>query len=145
MSDDPFNLARFVRAQEDQYGDALDELLSGRKQTHWIWFVFPQHEALGRSSTARLYGLENLQEAIAYWRHPTLGPRLRECVQAMLGLEGKSAPEILGEVDALKLRSCLTLFLAAAPSEPCFRAALDRYYDDKPDPLTLELLRGSAP
>ncbi len=144
MSNDPFNLSRFVVAQEGQYQDAIGELRSGRKQTHWIWFVFPQHRALGRSSIARLYGLQSLQEAIAYWQHPTLGTRLRDCVQAMLALEGKSASEILGEIDALKFRSCLTLFLVAAPMEPCFRAALERYYQGRPDGLTLELVERDA-
>lgn len=144
ISDDPFNLSRFVHAQEGQYLDALEELRAGRKQTHWIWFVFPQHRALGRSDIARLYGLQSIEEAVAYWQHPTLGPRLRECVQAMLDLEGKSAAEVLGEIDALKFRSCATLFAAAAPLEPRFQAALERYYQGRPDSLTLELLRGDA-
>jgi uncharacterized protein (DUF1810 family) len=137
-------LERFVQAQARQYADAIAELRAGRKRTHWIWFVLPQLRALGRSGTARVYGLENLAEAAAFWRHPTLGTRLRECVDAMLSIEGRSAAEVLGEVDAMKFRSCLTLFLAVAPDEHRLRAALDRYYAGRPDPLTLGVLQGRA-
>ncbi|MEJ7138847.1 DUF1810 domain-containing protein [Amphibiibacter pelophylacis] len=145
MPIDSLNFVHFIQAQDFQYQDALDELRAGHKETHWIWFIFPQLKALGRSTMARRYGLENAQEAVAYWAHPILGPRLRECIQTILALEGKSAAEILGDIDALKFRSCLTLFSAALPSEPCFVEALDRYYQGSLDPLTLELLqRGDA-
>lgn len=140
MNDDPFDLARFIRAQDQQYQDALRELRAGRKQSHWIWFVFPQLRALGRSGTARLYGLANVEEAKAYWAHPVLGRRLLDGVAAMLSIPGKSAAAILGDIDALKFRSCLTLFLQAAPGQPELSAALDRLYNGEPDPLTLALL-----
>jgi uncharacterized protein (DUF1810 family) len=142
--DDPFDLARFVQAQERQYPDALDELRSGRKQTHWIWFVFPQLRALGRSGTSRFYGLENALEASAYWDHPILGRRLQESVEALLAIEGRSATEILGSVDALKLRSCLTLFLEVAPTDRSLQAALQRFYGGEPDPLTLSHVRSGT-
>lgn len=137
-------LDRFVQAQEGVYETVLDELRRGSKRTHWIWFVFPQLRALGRSGTARHYGLENLDEAAAYWAHPTLGPRLRECVETMLQVQGKSAVTILGDIDALKFRSCLTLFLAVAPSDRSLQAALARFYAGEPDSLTLDLLRGMS-
>lgn len=142
MPEDAPGLDRFVQAQARQYDDAIAELRAGRKRTHWIWFVLPQLRALGRSGTARLYGLQDLDEAAAYWHHPVLGARLRECVDAMLALEGRSAAEVLGEVDAMKFRSCLTLFLAVAPDDAQLRAALDRYCGGDPDSLTLALLRG---
>ena len=141
MTDDPFNLARFVQAQQRQYQDAIQELRSGRKQSHWIWFVFPQLRALGRSGTAHFFGLENTRQARAYWEHPVLGRRLRECVAALLSINGKSAAEILGETDALKLRSCLTLFLQVAPAQPSLSAALERFYAGELDPLTLGHVR----
>ena len=144
MSDESFDLTRFLEAQKLQFKDAIEELRSGCKHSHWIWFVFPQLRELGRSSTARFYGLENAEEAAAYFRHPTLGSRLRECVEAMLAVEGKSATEILGDVDALKFRSCLTLFLEVAPSDPSLCAALNRFYNGESDPLTLRLLRASS-
>jgi uncharacterized protein (DUF1810 family) len=140
MADDPFDLDRFLRAQSRQYAEALGELRAGRKHTHWVWFVFPQLRALGRSGTAKAYGIADAREAAAYWQHPTLGPRLQECVQALLAVPGCSAVEILGEVDALKLRSCLTLFLHVAPDDAGLRAALQRFHAGAPDPATLALL-----
>jgi uncharacterized protein (DUF1810 family) len=142
MSDDPFDLARFVQAQGPQYADAIAELRAGRKRSHWIWFVFPQLRALGRSGTAQFYGLENTAEAAAYWQHPILGARLRESVAALLQIPARSAVEILGDVDALKVRSCLTLFLQVAPADPGLTAALERFYGGQQDPLTLGLVRG---
>jgi uncharacterized protein (DUF1810 family) len=142
MSDDPFDLARFVQAQGPQDADAIAELRAGRKRSHWIWFVFPQLRALGRSGTAQFYGLENAAEAAAYWRHPILGARLRESVAALLQVPARSAVEILGDVDALKVRSCLTLFLQVAPADPGLTAALERFYGGQQDPLTLGLVRG---
>jgi uncharacterized protein (DUF1810 family) len=138
MSGDPHDLRRFVDAQErsGMYAQALAELRAGQKTTHWIWFVFPQIAGLGRSETARFFALDSLEEAQAYLEHPLLGPRLRECCRALLDVGGKSAREVLGEVDAAKLRSSMTLFARAAPGEPLFRELLDRYYDGEPDAET---------
>jgi uncharacterized protein (DUF1810 family) len=138
---DPFDLARFTQAQDGVWPTVQRELQAGRKQTHWMWFVFPQLAALGRSSTARHYGLLGLEDAMAYLAHPVLGARLREGCQLLLALDGRSATEILGAVDAMKLRSCLTLFAAAAPEEKVFAQCLERYFSGEPDPLTLEQLR----
>lgn len=140
MADDAYDLARFLEAQDRQYDSALEELRRGYKRSHWIWFVLPQLRGLGRSRAAHFYGLEGAREALAYWQHPVLGARLRECIEAMLAVEAKSAAEILGSLDALKFRSCLTLFREAVPAEPLFQAALDCYYGGQPDPLTLSLL-----
>lgn len=138
MTDDPHNLQRFVDAQEREgtYQQALGELRAGRKTSHWIWFVFPQIAGLGSSATARLFAINSIEEARAYLEHPLLGPRLRECSQALLEVSGRSAREILGETDATKLRSSMTLFAGAAPGEPLFREVLDRLYDGKRDEET---------
>jgi uncharacterized protein (DUF1810 family) len=133
------NLDRFVEAQDGAYDDALAELAAGRKRTHWMWFVFPQIAGLGSSPTAQFYAIASLDEARAYLAHPVLGPRLRECAQALLAVEGRSARDILGYPDDLKLRSSMTLFARAADDPALFQAVLDRYYDG-PDPLTLKLL-----
>lgn len=132
-------LDRFVRAQDRQYAQALAELKAGRKTSHWIWFVLPQLRGLGRSAMARDYGLADRAEAQAYLAHALLGARLRECVQAMLAHTGRSAVGILGEIDALKFRSCLTLFDAIS-DERLFRQALDAFYGGEPDAATLALL-----
>lgn len=134
------DLQRFVDAQAGVYPTALGELRAGRKASHWMWFVFPQVEGLGRSPTARFYALAGLDEARAYLAHPVLGPRLRECVAAILALPGDDAHAVFGSPDDLKLRSCLTLFAAAAPDEPAFRAALAKYFAGADDPLTLTRL-----
>lgn len=133
-------LERFVLAQQRDYVRALAELQLGRKTTHWIWYVLPQLRGLGRSAMAWEYGLDGRNEAMAYAAHPLLGPRLLQCVQALLQHEDRSAAQILGEVDALKLRSCLTLFAEVAPHEPCFAQALQRFYGGQVDPATLRLL-----
>jgi uncharacterized protein (DUF1810 family) len=133
------NLDRFVEAQDGVYDDALAELTAGRKRTHWMWFIFPQIAGLGSSATAQRYAIRSLDEARAYLAHPVLGPRLRECAQALLSVPGRSAREILGHPDDLKLRSSMTLFARAADDPAPFEAVLDRYYDG-PDPLTLTLL-----
>ena len=133
------NLDRFVEAQDGAYDDALAELAGGRKRTHWMWFVFPQIAGLGSSPTAQLYAIRSLDEARAYLAHPVLGPRLRECARALLGVDGRSARDILGYPDDLKLRSSMTLFARAADDPELFQAVLDRYYDG-PDPRTLKLL-----
>lgn len=143
MTADRDGLERFVAAQDDgdTYRRALAELRAGRKMSHWMWFVFPQIAGLGRSPTARRFAIADLAEARAYLAHPVLGPRLRTCAQALLEIEGRSAREILGAIDALKLRSSMTLFArAAGPDEPLFAAVLDRYYDGEPDPETVRRL-----
>ena len=135
------NLDRFVEAQAPVYDRALVELKAGRKQSHWMWFVFPQIAGLGRSPMAQHYAIQNLAEARAYLAHPLLGARLRECTQAVLDIEGKSAHDIFGSPDDLKFCSSLTLFAQAAPDEKLFRAALDKYFNGEADPLTVEKLR----
>ncbi|MGZ5215824.1 MAG: DUF1810 domain-containing protein [Caldimonas sp.] len=134
-------LARFVEAQSPVYASVLAELAAGRKTSHWMWFVFPQLKALGRSGTARFYGVEDRAEAAAYWQHPVLGKRLKECTRLVLATQGKTAHDIFGSPDDLKLRSCMTLFGAVAPEEPAFRDVLARFYGGEPDPATLVLLR----
>lgn len=137
-------LERFVSAQDARgtYDAALAELRAGRKTSHWMWFVFPQLAGLGLSETSRRYAISSLDEARAYLAHPVLGPRLQECARALLGLDGRTATEILGPVDALKLRSSLTLFARAAPEDPVFGEVLDRYFDGRPDEATDALLDG---
>ncbi len=132
------DLERFVRAQDGGvYDGALRELRAGAKRGHWMWFVFPQVAGLGRSSTAQHYALSGLAEARAYLAHPVLGPRLVECAQALLELSGRDPVRVLGSVDALKLRSSMTLFEAAAPDERVFGEVLERYYDGERDGATL--------
>ena len=138
MDDDPHDLARFVAAQDDggTYERALAELHGGRKTSHWMWFVFPQIAGLGRSPTAQRYAIGSLEEARAYLVHPVLGPRLRDCATALLEAHDRSAVEILGEVDAAKLRSSMTLFSRAAPEELLFQQVIDRYFDGRRDEAT---------
>jgi len=119
----------------------LAELGSGRKRSHWMWFVFPQLQGLGLSGMAQRYAIGSLEEASAYLAHPVLGPRLRQCCELMLRVPDRSAHEILGSPDDTKFRSCVTLFRVAAPGEPLFQQCLDRYYDGQPDQRTLELLQ----
>ena len=136
------DLERFVTAQDqaDTYDGALRELRAGRKSGHWMWFIFPQLRGLGRSELSRFYGIGSLDEARAYLAHPVLGPRLLACATTVAGLEGTSAVRVLGEVDAAKLRSSMTLFGRADPDQPVFHQVLDRWYDGRADPLTLERL-----
>jgi uncharacterized protein (DUF1810 family) len=136
---DPFDLKRFVDAQARSYVDALAELKRGRKTSHWMWYVFPQISGLGFSPMAQAYAIGSLAEARAYLQHPLLGGRLRACVEALLDQTGRSAHDIMGSPDDLKLRSSLTLFAEAAPDEPLFHRALAQYFDG-PDPRTLERL-----
>lgn len=136
----PYDLQRFLDAQAPQVGDVLAELKRGRKLSHWMWYFFPQLRGLGVSSTAQFYGIESLDEAIAYLDHEVLGPRLCECVALMNTHRNKTAEQILGVVDAMKFRSSLTLFAKASNDEPVFIEALDRYFDGQPDPRTLDLL-----
>jgi uncharacterized protein (DUF1810 family) len=137
---DPFDLDRFVTAQSSQYAQALAELRAGKKVTHWIWYVLPQLRGLGSSSRAIRYGIGSVQEAAAYLAHPVLGPRLHECVSAMNALDGLSAVQVLGQVDAAKFRSCVTLFRHVAPADAVFSTALDTFFAGVPDPATLDLL-----
>lgn len=136
------DLERFVRAQDEggTYARALEELSAGRKTSHWMWFVFPQLDGLGRSATARAYAVSGLEEARAYLAHPVLGPRLRECCEALLAVEGRTAEQVLGSVDAMKLRSSMTLFARSAPDETLFETVLERYFAGEPDAATDELL-----
>lgn len=141
------DLTRFVTAQDaDGIADrALAELRAGRKRTHWMWFVFPQLAGLGRSTTARHYALGSVDEARAYLLHAVLGPRLRACATALVELTPRrTAVEVLGDVDAQKLRSSMTLFAVAAPDEPSFTAVLQRYFGGAADPATVDLLRAQA-
>jgi uncharacterized protein (DUF1810 family) len=136
------DLERFVTAQDagGTYDAALGELRAGRKTSHWMWFVFPQVAGLGRSSTARFYGLAGLPEAKAYLAHPVLGPRLLTAAEALLDLPGSDPVAVLSSIDALKLRSSMTLFARADPDQPVFAAVLDRYYSGAPDDATLGLI-----
>ena len=138
---DPFNLQRFVDAQDGMFEEALAELKAGAKRSHWMWFVFPQIAGLGQSPTSRHFAIHSLNEAQAYLHHPLLAPRLMESVEAILAWAGKrDAVSILGEIDSIKLRSSLTLF-ASISDDPRFEAALDAFFEGKHDELTLALLR----
>ncbi len=139
-TDDPFHLSRFVQAQQDDFESALAEIGSGRKRTHWMWYIFPQITGLGFSSTAQHYAIKSIAEARAYLDHPVLGPRLRQCAEAAVRVEGRSAREIFGSPDDLKLRSCATLFAMASPPGSVFDRLLEKYYRGERDPRTLRLL-----
>lgn len=130
------DLHRFHEAQERVYDTALREIRAGDKRSHWMWFVFPQIAGLGYSPTARAYAITSLAEARAYLAHPVLGPRLAECAAILAGLSGRTAEQIFGEVDALKLRSSMTLFTQADPGQPVFRQVLEQYFDGIPDSAT---------
>ena len=138
------NLERFVEAQAPVYDKALAELKAGRKQSHWMWFVFPQIAGLGRSPMAQHYAIQTLAEARAYLAHPLLGARLQECTQAVVDVESRTAHEIFGPPDDLKFCSSMTLFAQAAADDPLFRAALDRYFGGKEDEHTLKILADKA-
>ena len=137
---DPLDLQRFVAAQDPLYADVLAELRARCKQTHWMWFIFPQHAALGRSAMAARYGLACKAEAAAYWEHPVLGARLDECCRLVLAVEHQTAHQIFGSPDDLKLRSSMTLFAAALPQQLVFQQVLERYYAGERDAHTLALL-----
>jgi uncharacterized protein (DUF1810 family) len=138
--DDPYGLNRFVQAQADSYAQALAEIRGGRKRSHWMWYVFPQFDGLGSSSTSRRYSIKSIAEAEAYLRHPLLGPRLTECAGALLGIEGRSAHAIFGSPDDTKLRSCATLFAYVSPGESVFDRLLGKYFRGERDSATLRLL-----
>jgi uncharacterized protein (DUF1810 family) len=139
-SGDPFNLSRFIQAQAGLYPEVLAELRRGKKRTHWMWFIFPQIEGLGYSATSRRYAIKSLEEARRYLAHSVLGPRLRECAATVLALEGRSAAEIFGFPDDLKLKSSMTLFASVAGPGSVFGRVLDKYFQGEQDSRTLQLL-----
>jgi uncharacterized protein (DUF1810 family) len=138
--EDRFNLQRFVDAQRDQIDDVRAELTRGRKDSHWMWFIFPQMKGLGHSWMASHYGISGRAEAEAYLAHPRLGPRLIECTELVNRIEGKTVEEIFGGIDSLKFGSSMTLFSLAAPDSATFGEALKKYFKGQPDPRTIELL-----
>jgi uncharacterized protein (DUF1810 family) len=138
--DDPYSLKRFVDAQAPVYKRVVDELRQGRKQSHWMWFIFPQIKGLGSSAMANQFAIASRGEALAYLGHPILGPRLRECTRLAIAAPRRSIAEILGYPDDLKFRSSMTLFAAVAADGKEFADALDKFYDGKADPATLERL-----
>ena len=138
---DPFDLRRFVDAQAPVYPRVLSELRQGRKQSHWMWFIFPQLAGLGHSAMAQRYALSSRDEAVAYLDHAVLGPRLRECTALVNAVEGRTVHDILGSPDDLKFHSSMTLFAAVSP-EPAFPASIKKFYGGTPDQKTLDLLGG---
>jgi len=136
--DDPYRLARFIDAQERTFDQARAELRAGAKRGHWMWFVFPQIEGLGASETARRFAISCRAEAEAYLRHPVLGPRLRECAELVIGVNGRSAREIFGHPDDLKFHSSITLFASVAEDGAVFEDALQKYFAGRRDRLTME-------
>ena len=141
---DPYDLERFVRVQQHDYARALAELRNGRKRSHWMWYIFPQFRGLGFSSMSQRYAIGSIDEAKAFLRHPVLGPRLTECANALLAIADRSATDILGSPDDLKLRSSATLFAHVSPPGSEFERLLQMYWQGEPDQLTLELLREPA-
>ncbi len=137
---DPHELKRFVQAQERSYDGALAEIKNGRKTSHWMWFVFPQFLGLGQSDMSRHYAIRSVAEARAYLEHPILGPRLQECCTAALAIAGRSAHQIFGSPDDLKLKSCATLFARVSPAGSVFHRLLDKYFEGASDEKTLELI-----
>ncbi len=137
---DPFNLRRFLQAQEANYEQAVAEIKSGRKRSHWMWFTFPQFDGLGFSATTKRYSIKSVAEANAYLGHPTLGPRLIECADAVLSVDGRSAFEIFGSPDDVKLKSCATLFTCVSPAGSVFEQMLGKYFQGERDGKTLSLL-----
>lgn len=141
-TDDPHELARFVDAQERDYETALSEIRAGRKRSHWMWYIFPQFEGLGSSPTSRHYAIKTAGEAQAYLAHPLLGRRLIECAEAVLHVQGRSAHDIFGSPDDMKLRSCATLFASVSPDDSVFHRLIAKYFDGEVDERTLRLSRG---
>ena len=141
---DPFDLKRFVRAQESDYDRALEEIAAGRKRSHWMWYIFPQFTGLGLSATSRHYAIGSLDEARAYLAHPILGPRLIECAAATLTATGRSAHDIFGSPDDMKLRSSLTLFSLVSPQNSVFHRALEKYFEGQGDERTVDLVGRSG-
>lgn len=141
MQNDPFNLNRFVGAQKAVYDDVLAELKGGRKRTHWMWFIFPQIDGLGQSPTSKHYAIKSEAEARQYLDHPVLGPRLIECAQAVMNIHTRSASEVFGFPDDMKLKSSMTLFAAITEPESVFARVLDSYFQGQRDDKTLKLLQ----
>jgi uncharacterized protein (DUF1810 family) len=141
---DPHYLNRFLEAQQSTYAQALAEINGGRKQSHWMWYIFPQFEGLGFSPTSRKYAIKSLAEAEAYLRHAVLGPRLIASAEAVLRVEGRSAWDIFGSPDDLKLRSCATLFASVSPPGSVFDQVLMKYFGGQPDPRTVDLVQASS-
>jgi uncharacterized protein (DUF1810 family) len=141
---DPFNLARFVEAQNEDYARALAEVRGGSKRSHWMWYIFPQFDGLGFSSMARHYAIKSVAEAEAYLRHPVLGPRLVEICEAALAVEGRTALDIFGSPDDLKLRSSATLFASVSPPGSVFERLLEKYYRGERDERTVQLMGRGA-
>ena len=139
-SHDPYNLERFVIAQERVFKHVLAELRAGTKMSHWIWFIFPQIRGLGRSPVSVEFAISGREEALAYLQHPVLGPRLRDCTQLVLLVVGRSALEIFGSPDDIKFRSCMTLFAKVSSQDNIFERALQKYFNGVPDKLTLDRL-----
>ncbi len=137
---DPHNLNRFVQAQEDDYAQALREIKAGRKRSHWMWFIFPQFDGLGFSATSKQYAIRSIAEAEAYLKHPVLGPRLVEIGEAALLVNDRTAHQIFGSPDDMKLKSCATLFAHVSPARSVFHRLLDKYFGGDPDEKTLQLL-----
>lgn len=142
---DTFDLNRFLAAQKPVFDAVLRELAAGRKTSHWMWFIFPQLRGLGRSSTATFYGIASEAEALAYWQHPVLGTRLAQCCAALLRIEGRTALDVFGSPDDMKLKSSMTLFERAAPGPAIFGQVLERYFGGSRDRRTLDLLDGLPP
>ncbi len=140
MPADPYQLQRFVDAQARDYPAALAEIRAGRKRSHWMWYVFPQFHGLGFSPTSIHYAIKSADEARVYLEHPVLGPRLRECADALLALDGRDAHEVFGSPDDLKLRSSMTLFASVSADGSVFEQVIDQYYDGQRDQKTIELL-----
>jgi|SRR5579864_4820902 len=136
----PYNLERFVSAQDRIYPQVVSELRSGMKTSHWMWFIFPQVRGLGRSPVSMQYAISSREEAGAYLQHTILGPRLKECTRLVLDVKGRSAEEIFGSLDDMKFRSSLTLFAQVSPNDDIFSRALQQYFDGAPDQLTLDRL-----
>jgi uncharacterized protein (DUF1810 family) len=145
MLDDPYDLGRFVRAQETDYDHALAEISFGLKTTHWMWYIFPQLEGLGSSWNSIHYSISGLAEAEAYLAHPVLGPRLLACAEAVLRHEGQTARRIFGSPDDMKLRSSATLFAYVSPAGSVFHRIIDRFFQGQPDERTLRLLQSQTP
>jgi uncharacterized protein (DUF1810 family) len=140
---DNYNLNRFVEAQENSYQTALSEIRNGRKRSHWMWFIFPQVAGLGFSETSQFYGIRTIAEAIAYLNHPVLGKRLVEISETLLTIDGKTANQIFGSPDDMKLKSSMTLFAAVSDENTVFRKVLDKYFNGQEDTKTLQLLKGN--